>query len=186
MTAVVTGVLTPLAEAHSVGGILWESPALPLLQSVQMFLSRRRTASVDLGANRAASKRMLASIVGAQASAFAFLACGIAGAGRLTAPGLPRPMLQLAHVAIVAIATLSVARIDHAGQGDRAPHGCPHDRPWRGHGQPQRAALHVPLRAIDAEPLPAAGRIVARRERAGFPALTRTGRTWGLLTLAPH
>lgn len=122
-TALVMGVLVPLAGAHAGGGVspvVWAVSALLFAETV---VARLGTAWPDWEADRATNKRTLPVLLGRRrcAVAFAGAAALVALAGLLAAPSLPWPGWQRANAIAFASVAAIMAWLVGSGRAERRP-----------------------------------------------------------------
>jgi 1,4-dihydroxy-2-naphthoate octaprenyltransferase len=120
-TALVMGVVVPLAGAHAGGGVGPAALSVAGVLFVETVLARLCTAYPDLEADRATGKRTLPVLLGVRGSAAAFVAMAVLClvVGLVLAPSLPWPDAQRARAVVVALAALAGAWAISSGRADR-------------------------------------------------------------------
>ncbi len=123
VTALVMGVLVPVAGAEAAGGATAQTLALTLPLFAETAFARLSTAYPDLAVDRATAKWTLPAWLGERRASLAFgaVALAIAAAGLAVAPALPAPGWQRACALAVASAAALVAWLVGSGRAARRP-----------------------------------------------------------------
>lgn len=126
-TALVMGVLTPLAGAHAGGGISRQSAAVAAILALETVLARLCTAFADIDADRTTGKLTLPVLLGPRLTAVAYvvIAALVGALAVALLSWLPAPSLQLARAAVVMACSLAAAALIATGRADRSPMALP-------------------------------------------------------------
>ena len=120
-TAIVMGVLAPLAGAHAAGGIGSQSIAICTVLATETILARLCTAYPDLDADRSTGKKTIPAVVGRKGTVVVYVVVAIAIAivGIQMAPDLPFPSIQRIRALGIALLALIGAGAIAKGYADQ-------------------------------------------------------------------